>query len=131
MICRRWFVPDPRIGKRQRACRNPECQVARRKKTQAAWCAKNPDYFIGRRIQERGAKERPPAPLRMPPPLSRLPWDLAQDQFEVQGTDFIGVMGKLLLRETQDQIKAYIAESVRVSGTHGQQVVKDEMQLGP
>src|SRR5580704_661896 len=130
-ICRQWFLPDPRIGKRQRACRKPQCQAARRKKTQAAWRGKNPDYFIGRRIQERGGKKRRPAPLRMPWPLSGLPWDLAQDQFKVQGADFIGVMGKLLLRAAQDQFKAYVAESVGVSGTHGHQAPKDEMQLGP
>jgi hypothetical protein len=67
----------------------------------------------------------------MPWPLSGLPWDLAQDQFKVQGADFIGVMGKLLLRAAQDQFKAYVAESVGVSGTHGHQAPKDEMQLGP
>ena len=130
-ICRKWFLPDPRIGKRQRACRKPECQEARRKKTQAAWRDKNPDYFIGRRIQERGARERAPAPLRMPQPLWGLPWDLAQDQFAVQGADFIGVMGKVLLQGAQDLFRAYVAESVRVSGTHGQQGPQDEMRLGP
>jgi hypothetical protein len=124
-------LPDPRIGKRQRACHKRQCQAARRKKTQAAWRVKNPDYFIGRRIQERGGKEQPPAPLQMPSPLSRLPWDLAQDQFKVQGADFIGVMGKLLLRAAQDQFRAYLAESDRVSGTHGHQAAQDEMQLGP
>jgi hypothetical protein len=130
-ICRQWFLPDPRIGKRQRACRKPQCQAARRKKTQAAWRAKNPDCFIGRRIQERGSKEQPPLPLRMSSPLSRLPWDLAQDQFKVQGADFIGVMVKLVLRAAQDQIRSYVAESNRVSGTHGPQTPKDEMRLGP
>lgn len=45
---------------------------------------------------ERDAAEAP-SPLRVPAPLSRLPWDLAQDQFGVQGTDFIGIMGRMLL----------------------------------
>ena len=35
-ICRRWFQPDARVGERQRACGKPECQTARRQKTQAA-----------------------------------------------------------------------------------------------
>lgn len=35
-ICRRWFRPDARVGVRQRACTNPECQTARRRKTQAS-----------------------------------------------------------------------------------------------
>jgi len=36
---------------------------------------------------------RPPEPLRLPPPLSQLPWDIAQSEFGVKGADFIGVMG--------------------------------------
>ena len=39
-ICRRWFYPDPRAGDRQRACGNPDCQTARRQKTQANWRGK-------------------------------------------------------------------------------------------
>ena len=35
-ICRRWFRPNPRVGSRQRACGNPECQAARRQKKMAA-----------------------------------------------------------------------------------------------
>src|SRR5439155_8965794 len=97
-ICRRWFRPDPRIGFRQRACRNEECQAARRRKKQKAWREANPDYFIAKRIQERAAEDRAPEPLRVPPPLNQLPWDIAQSQFGIQGADFIGHFGTVLLR---------------------------------
>jgi hypothetical protein len=103
-ICRRWFRPDPRVGTRQRACGNPSCQKARHQQAQIKWCARNPDYFIARRIQARSLPEQPPEPLRLRPPLSRLPWDLAQDEFGVKGADFIGVMGTLLLDATQDEL---------------------------
>jgi hypothetical protein len=39
----------------------------------------------------RGALSQPPEPLRLPAPLNRLPWDIAQDEFGVKGADFIGV----------------------------------------
>jgi hypothetical protein len=42
-ICRRWFRPDPRVGLRQHTCGKPDCQAARRRKTQARWRTKNPD----------------------------------------------------------------------------------------
>ena len=116
-ICRRWFRPDPRIGSRQRACRNPDCQAARRKKKQKRWRERNPDYFIARRILDRGKADRPPEPLRLPPPLSRLPWDIAQFQFGVKGTDFIGVLGKVLLSGAQSQFEAYLTDSARLSDT--------------
>ena len=106
-ICRHWFVPDRRVGRRQRACSAPACQVARRAKTQASWRRCNPDYFIAHRIQRRRllAEEAQAVvlPLVLPPPLSQLPWDLAQDAFGVVGTDFLGHLGRVLLGAAQDQ----------------------------
>jgi len=55
--------------------------------------------------------DEPPAPLRLPPPLEQLPWDIAQSEFGVQGADFLGVMGGLLLRSTQFQIASYRIDS--------------------
>src|SRR6266853_2532804 len=116
-ICRRWFRPDPRIGSRQQACRRAECQAARRKKKQKTWRERNPDYFIARRIKDRSGQDRPPEPLRLPPPLSRLPWDIAQSQFGTEGADFIGIMGKVLLRAAQSQFEAYVADATRLPDT--------------
>ena len=116
-ICRRWFRPDPRIGTRQRACREPDCQDARRKKKQKAWRKGNPDYFIARRIKDRSGQDRPPEPLRLPPPLNRLPWDIAQSQFGPEGADFIGIMGAVLLRSAQSQFRAYVTEESRLADT--------------
>jgi hypothetical protein len=50
-------------------------------------------------------------------PMNRLPWDLAKDQFSIQGADFIGVLGRLLLRTAKDQFVAYHSDSTTVSGT--------------
>src|SRR5215813_2270238 len=116
-ICRRWFRPDPRIGSGQQACRRPECQVGRRKKKQKAWRKRNPDYFIARRIKDRSGQDRPPEPLRLPPPLSRLPWDIAQSQFGTEGADFIGIMGAVLLRSAQSQFRAYVTEEASLPDT--------------
>ena len=116
-ICRRWFRPDPRVGSRQRACGNPECQAARRVQTQRNWRESRPDYFTARRIRERGEQDRPAEPLRLPPPLSRLPWDIAQDQFGVQGTDFIGILSTVLLRAAQDQFRAYSTDNTALADT--------------
>ena len=110
-ICHHWFRPDNRVGSRQRACSKPACQALRRRKKQAVWRARNPDYFAGRRIQVRGACDEPPEPLCLPTPLNQLPWDIAQSQFGVQGADFIGVMDALLLHSTQFQLKAYRIDS--------------------
>src|SRR5689334_1702212 len=106
-ICRRWFRPDPRVGKRQCACDRPECQTARRRRTQASWRRRNPDYAIGWRLDRRKAQAEVPETLRLPPPLPRLPWDVAKDQFGAEGADFLGLMGALILRAAKDQFHPY------------------------
>jgi len=112
-ICRCWFRPDVRVGNRRRTCGRPECQDALRKKNQASWRARNPDYFIARRIQVRAESKRKPEPLQLSPPLSNLPWDIAQDEFGAKGADFIGTMGKLLLQAAQSEIKGQVVDSTR------------------
>jgi hypothetical protein len=62
-------------------------------------------------MDERNGQDRVPEPLRLPPPLNQLPWDIAQSQFGVQGADFIGVFGTLLLRTAQSQFEAYVADN--------------------
>jgi hypothetical protein len=79
-------------------------------------------------MQERGALDRPPEPLRLPAPLSRLPWDIAQDEFGVQGADFIGVMGTLILRAAQSQFRTYRADSKVVPDTLPPPAIKDQMR---
>ena len=115
-ICRHWFVPDGRVGRRQHACSIPACQVARRAKTQASWRRRNPDYFIAHRIQRRRLEtEEAQAvvpPLVLPPPLSELPWDLAQDVFGVVGTDFLGHLGRVVLGAAQDQRAGQVLDTV-------------------
>lgn len=115
MICRRWFYPDRRIGARQRACSERSCQVARRARTQASWRRRNPDYFTARRLQLRRVSQGEGAilePLQLPPPLSHLPWDIAQDEFGSVGTDFLGHLGRVLLRSGQDQRRVQVPVSI-------------------
>jgi hypothetical protein len=118
-ICRRWFFPDRRIGGRQRACSERSCQVARRAQTQASWRRRNPDYFTARRLQLRRVCEEDGAalePLQLPPPLSHLPWDIAQDEFGPVGSDFIAHLGRVLLRSGQDERRAQLPASIEEIG---------------
>ena len=114
-ICRRWFYPDRRVCGRQRACSERSCQEARRARTQSSWRRRNPDYFTARRLQlRRVSKEEGTIlePLQLRPPLSHLPWDIAQDEFGAVGTDFIAHLGRVLLRSGQDQRKVQVPASI-------------------
>jgi hypothetical protein len=101
------------VGRRQRACSAPACQIARRVRAQASWRHRNPDYFMARRMQQRRVHAEAPvpvSPLVLPPPLSQLPWDLAQDEFGVVGTDFLGHLGRVLLTAAQDEKAGQVIE---------------------
>ena len=47
-FCGKFFVPDRRVGERQKACWRDSCKKARKHMSQQAWCEKNPGYFEGR-----------------------------------------------------------------------------------
>lgn len=130
-ICRHWFRPHPRVGARQHACSKPECQLVRRQRTQWDWRAHNPEYAAGYRIQQRAAKKQSPEPLRLPAPLNQLPWDLAKDEFGLKGTDFIAVMGALLLRTAKDQFRAYPVDPTGVPSTLPPPAAKDQLPVAP
>src|SRR6516165_2620090 len=130
-VCRHWFRPDPRVGARQRACRKPDCQRARRGRTQARWRVANPGYAAAYRIDHRNAQKPPPELLRVPAPLTQLPWDLAKDEFGAKGADFLGVVSTLLLRSAKDQLLAYRVEQTGVPGTLPPSAGKDQMRSPP
>ena len=127
-ICRRWFMPNVRVGGRQRTCGRPECKKALRKKNQAAWRARNPDYFTAWRIQTRTAAEQEPRLLRFSSPLTNLPWDIAREEFGAKGTNFIGTMGKLLLRSAKSEIKGQIIDNTRDPGPLPGSAAKSQFQ---
>lgn len=130
-ICHRWFRPDPRVGSRQRTCGQGDCQTAQRKKKQAAWRGRNPDYFRARRIQGRHIHFPSPQPGRLPSPLNQLPWDLAQEKFGVQGADFLGAMGKVLLTAAQSEFRAYPIDCNGIAGTLPRSAAQSEFQAHP
>jgi hypothetical protein len=127
-VCRRWFRPDVRVGDRQHTCNRPECQAERRKQTKASWRARNPDYAIAWRMQARAASEGEQVSVRLPSPLSKLPWDIAHEEFGAKGADFIGAMGKLLLRAAKDQFEAQVVDCTRDAGPLPPALAKDQFE---
>jgi len=48
LICKENFIPDPRVGDRQKVCQKLSCKLQRKKLAQQHWVRKNPGYFKGR-----------------------------------------------------------------------------------
>jgi hypothetical protein len=66
--------------------------------------------------------------MRLPAPLSDLPWDMAQEEFGIKGADFVGVMGGLMLRSLKDQIKRQPVDLSGDPGTLPHIAAKDEIK---
>ena len=65
-------------------------------------------------------------PPSMPPPLSRLPWDLAKDEFGTKGVEFIAVFGRILLGVAKNQFGGYPADYTEESRRHLGETANDQ-----
>jgi len=110
-FCHHWYTPDPRVGDRQRACQRPECQKARKAKSQARWLAINPDYFVKYRIRQRNKGDTPDPP-RVPAPLLRVPWAELQDEIAGKATDIVAQITKVLISVAKDEMRHYHQEII-------------------
>lgn len=59
-FCGRFFVPDPRVGSRQRSCFRQECQDARKRSSKRDWRERETPrgYFTGRYSYVKGWREK-------------------------------------------------------------------------
>jgi hypothetical protein len=52
-ICRRWFVPNPRLKDRQKTCGRPQCKREWHRKMCEKWNRENADYFRSNYLQKK------------------------------------------------------------------------------
>jgi len=146
-VCRVWFLPDPRVGTRQRTC-SEACREAQRKRTQAKWRQRNPDYWAARRLSARagqldegvgcktardggdGVRDGPQlcgrsgrlrsgVAIRPPPSeMARVPWDMVQDAFGSQGVVLIAFLVRLAQRRVQAEMRPYPPNRTGYSPQH-------------
>ena len=128
-ICRRWFLPNARVGDRQRACERAECQRERHRRADQRWRLANRDYDRDRRWRETiaAAKAEPgaaPPAANAAPPTSGLPWDVVQDELGIQSRVILaGVvreMGLFVQDEMRKEVLKIVEGIVRVPGRAAQ-----------
>lgn len=70
--------------------------------------------------------ERERSEARHPPPLDRLPWDLAKDEFKAQGCEFLEVFGRVLVAGVKDEIRDQVAVITQEMRGHPALAPKDQ-----
>lgn len=117
-ICRKWFIPNPRLGERQKTCGAAECQKQWHKRKCAAWNRNNRVYFqenyLRKRLQIAIAaqlSQSPPhlAPLEPVAPLD-YPRTVVQEVIGTQPTIIAEYIIRLLRRDVQAVIGRQLIE---------------------
>lgn len=65
-------------------------------------------------------------PPRTPPPLSRLPWELAQEEFGASGADFLASLGRVVVGHAKDEIRLQVSKITERSREVAKAIAKDE-----
>ena len=112
-ICRRWFMPNPRLKDRQKTCGDPECQRRWHKKKCAEWNRRNPDYFKSNYLQKKiiaaTETQRQSPSLKLNHRLkSGLPLSYVQEVISIQHLIIIEYFGQLLFRRFQEVLRAQL-----------------------
>ena len=107
-ICRRWFMPNPRVKDRQKTCADARCKRAWHRKKCAQWNRNNPDYFKANYLQ----KKLDDASAKTPKPQSRinsgLPLRYVQEVIGIQHLIIIEYLAQLLLQRFQEVLKGQL-----------------------
>lgn len=109
--CRCWFTPNPRVGKRQRACAKPECQRERHRQACARQRKRDPERDAADRLRRKLGQARQQETLATNVILPEVWWKVARD---VVGAKFVVVVqecAKVLDRRARDGVPAMMGKA--------------------
>jgi hypothetical protein len=120
-ICRRWFLPNPRLKDRQMTCAHPECKREWHRRKCAEWNKNNSDYFSSNYLQkklddaaqcDKVSKTTQPKSKTLLPPKSRLksglPIEYVQEVIGIQHLVIMEYLAQLLLRRFQEVLRGQV-----------------------
>lgn len=109
-ICKRWFMPNPRLKDRQMTCGDPGCKKEWHRRKCSEWNRKNTDYFRANYLQKKLSAACQPGtpPSLQPKPRFKtgLPHLFVQEVISIQHLIIIEYFGQLLFRRFQEVLRA-------------------------
>ncbi len=117
-ICRKWFMPNPRLGARQKTCGAEECKVKWHTKKCAQWNRQNRPYFqanhLSKKLQssqnQETARKNPPSRSKKVSKSPQLPQKVIQEVIGVQQFVIIEYVSRVLLKRVQEVIRHQTVE---------------------
>lgn len=109
-ICGKWFMPNPRLGERQKTCGADACKRQWHTEKCAEWNRKNRDYFKDIYLRNRLEVVSPDGALSSPSPAAhgssplQIPREAVQEVIGPQQLIIIEYIVRLLLRSVQEVI---------------------------
>jgi hypothetical protein len=107
-ICRRWFMPNPRLKDRQKTCGDAACKREWHRRKCAQWNKNNSDYFKANYLQSKLNPENAKALQPTSRLKSGLPLGYVQEVISVQHLIIIEYFGQLLFRRFQAAIRGQV-----------------------
>jgi hypothetical protein len=127
-ICGRWFLPNSRVGKRQRVCSSAECQRERHRRNCVRWHKSNPDYDREGRLRSKliieGSREKKAVEVD---PLGQVNEKVARDLVGLQLYVFIDELVKVLIIWMRDLVSEKLSETKGQSGKQVEVSARDEI----
>ena len=130
-ICRRWFLPDPRLKERQMTCGKTYCKREWHKKKCAEWNRKNRDYFKANYLQKKidaatQCRGDPEAALPVTIPASRMktgmPLEYVKEVIGVQPVIIHEYLAQLLDRRWRQTIHVHLHSNTGIDQATTQKV---------
>ncbi|NOR22964.1 MAG: hypothetical protein GQ542_00975 [Desulforhopalus sp.] len=117
-ICSKWFMPNPRLGVRQKTCGAEECKAEWHTRKCAQWNQQNRPYFqaihLSKKLQacqsQETTSENPPSRSKKVGKSPQLPQKVIQEVIGVQQSVIIEYISQVLLKRVQEVIRKQTAE---------------------
>jgi hypothetical protein len=132
-VCRNWYQPDPRVGRRSKTCGREECQRKRRVQTNQAWRLSHPEYDAERRLNARlvsavDAEKNGRSPAGRSPGV---PWDVVQAEIGLKPSVIAEEYLRVARRAAQAEMRGYVSDLKEEIARHGRSNRQAETAMVP
>ena len=113
-VCRRWFMPHPRLKERQKTCGDSACKKEWHRRKCTEWNRANSDYFKANYLQKKlDSQATTPVKSRL---KTGLPLEHVQEVIGIKHIVIIEYLAQLLVQRFQDVIWRQVPVNTRQVG---------------